>query len=291
MLRIPWTQKPPCGTPLDWSNSLTQGMVFNIPCNEQSGPYTDLVTGNRSSSAPSWRAGNVYQSVDQQIKGIQTTTKQQFGTGDFTVMLREKPDPTPGAAKLSLQSVWGTGGSPYQWALAAYYDGAAYSATGYCLYTNAVGTSAVGASGLLDGNTHTFVAVRQGTLHSLYRDGILVAQATKTVQNVTATVAANNVIAFTQFFTATYVGTPGSRELAAGWNRALSSAEVLSVSVNPWQVYQPQLIPFFAQLAATIALWCKVAGSLKAAEMMWIKTGGNLKLVEALNAKVGGAIK
>ena len=48
-LEIPWTQKPPIGTPIDWSNPLTRGLVGVWAFNEGSGnSLCNIVDGTRA---------------------------------------------------------------------------------------------------------------------------------------------------------------------------------------------------------------------------------------------------
>jgi hypothetical protein len=280
MITVPWTNKPPLGTQLDWSNPLTQGLIFCTPFNEMAGfPQEQIKQKKFATHTGVWQTNGVRYngtSVFSTISGYGSNT-------DFSIFTVAYHGGT--AANRSMVDQDGASGLArrfqYRVDSAQKFNFTIFNTSQSAL--NIVCNTAIPANtmftacGVLSGNTGTAYANNYlpatGTI-TAPTVGLLDTQDIYIGKRTTSTQAFDGIISFILIF-----------------NRAISKAEYQQLAVNPWQIFQPYRIPFAAQSAATIAIWCKVAGSLKAAEAMWIKTGGNLKLVEAINAKVGGAIK
>jgi hypothetical protein len=277
MIPIPWTHKPPLGVPIDYQNGLTKELQCFLPMNEGSGPPKDSVTGMSSVLNGSCILGPNGLTFD--------------GSAGCYATLPFKSFRTTGTIVISFN--WGTRPAvPYflydcnsnRW---LFYSSSA-SALGCYLSGTAKADPIIGTSGFYPPGINQFALTWDdvSNVSTFYENTV------QRYTNSTAFTLANPTTGMIlgAANTLNYQIT-GFIEYMGIWDRILTTDELRTIQKNPWQIYQSQLIPFSFQSAATIAMWCKVAGSLKAAEAMWIKTGGNLKLVESINAKVGGAIK
>jgi hypothetical protein len=289
MISIPWTHKPPLGVTIDWHNPLTSGLQFCAGLNESSGSPVDLVTSTQSSknNNPTWQSCTVRCAAGPDSFDFASRDAPYIANpGNISIAVRFKID---SYANYNAPITKCTGNGP-----SGLFDMYTATSSGIFNIYRAGGVTHNTTAPQIPVNTWitlivVFRSLDEGVKPDIFYNGV--SQTTTLVAgtggNYIVTGNAPIMIGRRPLTTKLL----GNVDFAMIWNRSLSLSEVSSFNSNPWQLYQPQLIPFLSQSSATIAMWCKVAGSLKAAESMWIKTGGNLKLVEALNAKVGGAIK
>ena len=92
---------------------------------------------------------------------------------------------------------------------------------------------------LNDGKSHLFGAVKRGTQHIAYLD-----------KSSTSGTFGSGSTAFTNASNQMIIGSDagdslaswnGKIDLVSGWSRALSDAEVKSLSDNPWQIFEPEV--------------------------------------------------
>jgi hypothetical protein len=95
-------------------------------------------------------------------------------------------------------------------------------------------------SSSVDGNWHLWVWIRRGTAGDLWRDGALVHSTTGTAYAISDSSTVLGIgqrpVSVSPFICNHHMA------LAIGWNRALSSAEALQFSQNPWQILRQRPI-------------------------------------------------
>lgn len=167
------------------------------------------------------------------------TTSNGAGTGDFTLVALANPSSGSTPQHIFAQKN-DAGGSPFaQCALIANAgnNGLGSSGNFSFLTYNTVSSGVASAGGTaVDGNWHLWAAVRRGTSHELYRDGILIASSSLTVRSISQ---ASRYTAIGSRGNGTTEGYSRNVSMAAGFNRALLPSEIATISANPWQVFAP----------------------------------------------------
>lgn len=252
-IRIPRTSKPPLGTPIDWSNPLAQGLVGAWAFNEGAGN----TAYNPAGRPLLLNSGAVLDSVTAKFDasndyGVVSAIPQ---TADMTVVYQGKINGyANNNAQLCESSSDSNGGN-------AFYirPNGGGSATG----RYAVGY--IGPSGSLQvsfprpTNDHTAVVVLTRLQISAYFNGV--AQPANTHAS-----PAYSSLNGTQPL---YFNSRGGAALFLGcsincfyiFSRALSPAEIASLSANPWQIYEPEII------------WVEVGSGASAALLEGILSG------------------
>lgn len=242
LISIPWTLKPPQGTPLDWSNPLNTGLIFCAPLNEVAGSPLDIVTskiGTLAANSTRVPAG-ISTASGAESSTIPTTALQGLGTADFTVLFKVQPAAYTSGKYYLMTSAYGILTGMFCFYFSA---GGSYGNLNFAVYNGAFVAAPAFANDL---QSHVFVGVRQSTRHELYVDGRSLGVTPATTKNVSS---ANPVMALASWGSGAYTAA-GIREAVYVWNRVLTDQEITAVSQNPWQIFQPQLVPLFLGGAA-----------------------------------------
>lgn len=150
--------------------------------------------------------------------------RHAFTTGDFTAAVFVKFAAGAGVAL----NAFSNGSGANQWRLMPHYNGSGYAANNATFWTYDGGITQVTAANAFDpGVASWLVGVRRGTTLQLWRNGVLLAEATGTARNVTG-------------------GTSGAIQLGNGtansqglhgpsllWRRALTAAEIMQLAASP----------------------------------------------------------
>lgn len=124
-----------------------------------------------------------------------------------------------------------------QWRLQPNYDSAATNAGAMSLLTYDGTITSVGVGGAFtSGEYAVFLGLRRGGAHELWKNGRLIASATGTARNCSASTGQD--IGFGWGGSSTYTA-GGHRVLAAGGLGALQQSAAASLSANPWQMFGP----------------------------------------------------
>ena len=227
IIRKPWLQKPPPGTPLDWSHPLAQGLRVCFACNEGAGLPKELTQSGYSGDATgspgrySWVQGGIqntpWYGIGASGSKVSATgcssllsfgmTSRPLNSGSFVAPYNFNY--SVGSFTILSQgnigyTVRDGGGNPY------YSPSASYNVNiPYC-FAGSFGPNAVSLA-----SKGVFIGTGSGT-PSPY-----------TVSTFNATLCAGDQYVDTSF--ALY-----------WWSRCLSPAELCSISANPWQIFQPQ---------------------------------------------------
>lgn len=188
------------------------------------------------------------------------TTSSGDGLGDFTLAVYANPAASGSAVEHIFAQKNDAGGAPYaQSAILAHANSSAGFSSGavsFFTYNGAGADAGVSVAGAADGKYHWWVGVRRGSVHELYKDGVLIGTFTK------------SPVAITQAGTTRYtaIGSRGNGNtesytkqaaLAAGWNRALSPAET---GGNPWQLFEAQAPLLFVASAPASGVTASPSG-------------------------------
>ena len=106
------------------------------------------------------------------------------------------------------------------------------------------------------GETAVFIGVYDGVNVSLYKNGKLVGS-TAATGSLTYVNAADRGPVLGNYYN--YTGTArsfvGDIYVASLWKRALSDAEIKSLSDNPWQIFAPIRTPIFVGVSAAVSIY------------------------------------
>jgi len=215
---------------INLANPLTQGLAFFAPLNEMAGAPRDLVTGSLAGgTVPTWTARGM--TCKQTTPPMWSTTAAHIGNGDFSAMYCGGLVSNANADNYALSSCNGA-------ASTGMFN---LGQNGYMLFAVFNGAAWVGITNPVNYPVNTavnniWVGVRKnaGTEFYLYLNGVQVAAATVAAIAL-ATTGKLGCGAYNSGAVNTYVSS--AERVAAGfWNRALSPAEVASISANPWQL-------------------------------------------------------
>lgn len=233
-VRITRTSKPPVGTPIDWGNPLTQGLVGAWAFNEG---------GGRSA----------FNAVNGLV-GTLGTTEQLTNRGltnDATVNTGGAFSPSPS---------WMVNNCPYSFitevsmiATGSFnvIGGFVAGSAGFVLWGNSAGAITLKHSGLttdrlatsnsipqITNNTPVKIAaIFDGANRLIYTDGKLKSSASTTGTYVAPTTA----FGLGGTNGGNLNGMNGCMNYSYLYSRALSPTEIASLSANPWQIYQPEI--------------------------------------------------
>lgn len=241
------TAQPQGPVGVDWGNPLTRGLCFLVSGLDGS---LDLVSGTRATSAKS-------KSVTAKGVGVAATSGSSplqwghapivgstgSGTGDVTLMAFSDTASAGSAGATLIGQMMS--GSPFsQVQLMVNFSGQAGVSTNGVATIEAYSGAARGyadtdSSGV-DGLMHCYAGIKygSGTAHKIFIDGVSKTAATGSSGNFG--IAASSRIAVGGEAYSTSRSVIASIPFAAAWNRALSDAEIKSISNNPWQIFAPQ---------------------------------------------------
>ena len=249
ILERPWTRQPQTHVPAA-SNSLTPRWLWTA----SRGLYTPeriagtIPTNAGGSILPSPN-GLAYVGVAGSGNGLGFGTARQAiqsNSTEHTILCFAAPVAGATGLRQSLFTQGSDGSGFYtQYTLLADATGSAGSyTTGHILYAHydagVVKYKYTTSSGAVDGNWHVFVATRSGTEVTLYRDGIALSAGDSGsggagLNAITGSARVSGADGSSRVCT-------GSNALVAVWSRALSNAEVVTVSRNVWQLFAPRHI-------------------------------------------------
>jgi len=225
-----WPQKPPAGTPIDWSSDLAVGLVALVPLWEGAGLPVEIVSGVRATSLGGavWQPGpqgpQLYAGGNKTVT-IQTPSLASNWTGPMSIACYAAPT----AASGGQQNLVGG----YSFYLGWNRNGTADFEAGY-------GAFPVVAAGVVDGLPHVWGATLppspQGGGSALYRDGVPL--------STTGGGSAANAP-----FWIGNLGVVGSLGWAAIWNRALSAGEHAAIAANFGALFAPPGLALAEMLA------------------------------------------
>lgn len=169
------------------------------------------------------------------------TTSNGSGTGDFTFVVLANPSASgSGAVEHALAQKNDAGGTPFAQAFIGFHsnEDAAYSSGGAVFFTYNGTDTATYTADACDGAWHLWAGVRLGTVHALYRDGVVLSTNTSTVRAITQA-SPSRYVAIGSRGNGTTESYRNSAAMAAMFNRALSTQELISLTRNPWQIFKP----------------------------------------------------
>lgn len=245
-IHIPWTSKPPLGTPIDRSHPLAQGVIGAWALNEGAGvqafsedrlrgtllddptwaPNGLRFPGGTSSSSTKARVEcgvGLVPAYDSNITILAAIQSGEIGAGGDDVIAGQ----CQSSGSVTVPGM-GLGVSSLSGRLKVYWN------------NTVIVNSPTGA--LVSNEKCVLAAVFSGGVNARgYKNGIM-------LQNVTVSGAPSVDGKFLigahyrQSSNLYYGGFKGVCELILLINKALSPAEVAALSANPWQIYQPQII-------------------------------------------------
>ena len=206
-------------------------------------PLVEQITSNRPTTDNTVKiAASVGKVVSSSAGQVNLEWNRQFittstgdGLGDYTISVYANPASSGSAVEHVFAQKNDAGGSPFsQTGLLAHADsGASFSSGSFSFFTfNGSASSGVAAAGACDGAYHVWTGIRRGSVHELYKDGVLIASSSLTIRGITQ--AASRYTA---------IGSRGNGDaesytqkavLALGWDRALNPTET---KINPWQIF------------------------------------------------------
>lgn len=251
-IRIPRTSKPPLGTPIDWSNPLTQGLVGAWAFNEGAG----AMVFDASGVAP---PGNIGSATKWQADRLRSS-----GSGGATDYVSIPATPVQALLQYTVlhgftvnavnnnNTLWSRGSSP------AFMI--AYIASGMGQF-NYAGTS-IGVTPLV-GIPYVTAVVQKtgaGTPFLVFVNGAW--RFSSSFGGAPNTTAANWV--FGNGIAGAFKATPISQDFALLFNRELSPAEISSLSANPWQIYEPEIM--WVNVGGVVASFTGTYAAIQAAQ-------------------------
>lgn len=256
-IKKPWTEQPPAGTPIDWSNPLTKGLATVVSGNTNIGAARDIVTGKPDYLLNASGGG----SVDPEIIG--TDKGQALSNRPDSQYFWQHNSVHPGNQLYSSCLVLFRVGTYAPSGAMLFGSGETASSSahrfGIKSYSSSIqamcNTSGGGyqaAAWVTSQPTETWI-LAIGTFNSqsqeleLYVDGI-----NRASQTLIDTSGINSTGTYEYKILNGNIADPnreiaGDVALAMAWHgRALTAPEVASLSENPWQIFEPQevMVPF-----------------------------------------------
>lgn len=266
MLYLPRTEKPDIGIPLDWSNTLNEGLVLEMPFNEDAGGVVADLSGygnDGTLSGPTWGPGKdgpalIFDGTSNRIIVDRNNSLLLTGTLSFVAWVRTFDIATTAQHLVGFYD----SSNPYPgWGVM--YNRLGNQKLEY--WSGTKGSWVISTTGIDDTEWH-HVAVIVGPDESVYFyfDGVF-----------SNSVATNfpNAYSGTACIAARSDGDDGFKGQISNVsinNRALTAAEIQQLCQNTWQRYQPRSIPYAAAVAAVHA------GRLVNARRLKSKVGGGL---------------
>ena len=229
--KIPWTRKPPLGTGVDWSNPLAQGLYYALPMAEGSALPQEIVQGATvtKTGSPTWTndpginfgAVTNYYALPAWNPTTITLLVMVYGgaTGATQLTWWSRQFTTSLVPWMLSGNIATTGG------MAAY--------NGVWNATNTAANPYV-TTNYNDGLWHVIVGTSDGANLRYFIDGIQ-----QGVKTFAANLPSNTSPVYLCQYLQNSAGFTGLMSLALAWGRALSPADVASISSNPWQIFQP----------------------------------------------------
>jgi len=242
-LSIPYTEKPPMGSVLDSNKPISQGMIEGFMFNEYTGLISNsLVTSNVLTSTPPTANGNVT-SVDKSIK----FTVNTYGNNAYMLM---PVDVLGGLSQCTvilkvnfynvgiISRFLSQGNGLYP--IAMWMDPVVNPANRFWIHLN-TSTGYVQVKGQTEvpivGKSYTVALVYDGTLMTLYVEGVPVSSAPHSgTVNFDSLTTPELYLGRVKNDSSTNMA--GSMDYIYFYDRALSISEVMDLTVNPYQVVE-----------------------------------------------------
>jgi hypothetical protein len=166
---------------------------------------------------------------------IALPTSNGVGTGDFTVVCLANPP-----AEAAVSNAIGQNVSGLQPRLDMFFNAASIAASSgsFEFLTRDATNVFVDVAGVIDGKYHLFGGSRDGGNVRAWVDGLLRASTSNTVQNI-AGAGGGFAIGSRAESTVTRINTATTVVFVAGWNRALSTAEMRLLALDPFLMLRP----------------------------------------------------
>lgn len=252
--QTPWATKPPMGARIDYSSPLAAGIIFCTPLNETGGAPSELMTGRISTPgiAPTWTYGQ---------KGPALNAAATINVENFQFANDARYVPTPSELTIAAVSFPITLATDTinaiiscNGAFSMHYESfAGHGFAGFALANWSGGNENIRYLNVDPSVNawHVFVGVITGSSPSaIYLDGV--SKATSTTSAVSAQVLTNPVYILGNGVAGVKSTLKGRHELIVMWNRALTAAEIVQFTANPYQIFAPRRSYFnTAALAAS----------------------------------------
>jgi len=241
MIGSVWQIKPPPGTPINWRHPLAQGLVACWPLNESSGTPYELAN-NRAASGiinATWAPSPVGPSLsfagNGYVQYIGSYLCNTVYTPPFTILAWFNTTSSGAASRIINFGNTGTTtpivglvwNSSIANSIAGLYRSDANSTSYYETY-NAYN----------DGKWHCAVGVFvAGVAPAVYVDGAPPTSGGNAVGTVSGTCTQNVLTIGALTRTSVTLYFTGGINSPMVWNRALSPADIASITANPWQIY------------------------------------------------------
>ena len=234
LLRIPWTTKPPLGTPIDKSNPLAQGLVGSWALNENGGSVLKDSAGKYDAAltSPVWGnnaltfGGSQHAAVTlPNLASYTILTIQQHGTDYYDI-------------RSSVDQDDGGGNRIFQFRVEG--PGTANSPVSFIPFDTSVTPYVITSTNSFPANVdYVMAATMTGKSANLYVNGILNGSTTMTANG--AGITSNIPTWFGERYS---VSQPfyGKMKLVLIYNRALSQKEIKEISINPWRIFVPKAV-------------------------------------------------
>lgn len=232
-IRIPRTSKPPMGTMLDWSNPLTHGILLCSAFNEFAGPPLEQKNGKfiaptYASGASSTWSSNGLQLINSggnnaTVDYIAVGSAKGLLVGEGTIFQVVK---NLGATTTD-QGVFQAGANHRRWIL--------HQGTNASVYTLSI-VLASGVTKVIAYNVPRGVVVSQA---AVWRNG---GENGSGYLNGQQGVSWTGAAVQTEVFTSVPLHGNCEHQLLLTYSRSLSAAEIASLSANPWQIFEPEII-------------------------------------------------
>lgn len=230
-----WTRKPLQSLRVNWSNPLSNGLIFALPFVEGSGPTRDVVSGIdcQSEGTPTWIStpDNVGMSY---VNSITKTPnyRAELLSKNITITVRWSPNALVTTGSCIADCWVDYTGSGYPWLLQSTSDGTMSMRA----YDGSNAPIAISRS-LTAGSWYTISGTRtRGGSLSLYTNGTL-----DTTVSDTATTAITNAnpISFSGRINTTSRCISSTISLVLIHDHEMTSQGIALLHANPWQIFQP----------------------------------------------------
>lgn len=236
-VKNPWTRQPQVSVGVDWGNSLARGLAL---VHTQSLGYVNLADGRALTPVGSPQIiatvqGVAISTTRAAASGVTVGTDAKYNPPEITLLsVATQTSITAATSGILLSRDDNTLGRAFV------LDIHANSAWGVRYYVNGGGTP--GTNELREGVTATagrrYVAAvtHAASVAKLFVDGKLVNSSSSFATKNSAT---GNTQISRRTFAANTDSLTGTQALSLLWSRALSDAEIKSISANPWQIFAP----------------------------------------------------
>lgn len=174
---------------------------------------------------------------------------QTIGSSDFSILVVGKFN--AGDTITAVACCYRDSSGGVQARMQPNYNGSSASANAFAFQTYDGAFLSVGANSVITGGPQVFVGRRLGSEHTIWVDGVKRNTATGTAKNLTGSGLVQFVGGLSDSTSFGING--GSLALVLQFNRALGDDEILSLSANPWQIYEDDSYLDIAVLAGAAA--------------------------------------